>query len=170
MATTFELISSASGTGSSGVITFSSIPSTFTDLVVYISARASTDTQSAPTLMSINGNSSNLSFKRILGTGGSVISQSGTGTGGVGGVLTNGSDFTSNTFGSGQVYIPNYAGSSYKSYSMESTNENNASGSYMSMVAGLWSSTAAITSLTFTQEVGNTANYSTFYLYGVKNA
>lgn len=168
---TFTQIGTAvTATGSSGVITFSSIPATFTDLVVYISARASTDTQSAPTLMSINGNSSNLSFRRILGTGGSVVSQSGTGTGGAGGVLTTGSDFTASTFGSGQVYIPNYTGSTFKSYSMESTTENNASGSYISMVAGLWSDTAAITSLTFTQEVGNTANYSTFYLYGVSNA
>jgi hypothetical protein len=151
-------------------ITFSSIPQTYTDLIIKISARASTGTQSAPTLMSINGNTSNLTFKRIQGGGsGAVISQSGSGTSGVGGIFTTGSDFTANVFGSGEVYIPNYTSNNYKSYSIDSTNENNGTGSYMSMVAGLWSDTAAITSLTFTQEDGNTANGSTFYLYGISN-
>jgi hypothetical protein len=171
MANTYTLIASSTASGSSGVITFTSIPQTFTDLLIKVSARASTDTQSAPTLMSINSNSSNLTFKRIQGAGsGTPISQSGSGTGGAGGIFTSGNDFTANVFGSGEVYIPNYTSSNYKSYSIDSTTENNATGSYLSLVAGLWSDTAAITSLTFTQEVGNTANNSTFYLYGIKNS
>ena len=166
-----ELIATKSiPTDGTNSVTFSSIPQTYTDLIIKISARASTGTQSAPTLMSINGNTSNLTFKRIQGAGsGAVISQSGSGTGGVGGIFTTGSDFTANVFGSGEVYIPNYTSANYKSYSIDSTNENNGTGSYMSMVAGLWSDTAAITSLTFTQEDGNTANGSTFYLYGISN-
>ena len=171
MANTYVKIAAMSGTGSSGIITFSSIPQTYTDLLVKISARASTDTQSAPTLISVNGNTSNLTSRRILGTGGSAISQSGSGNSGVGGVLTTGNDFTASVFGSGEVYIPNYTSTTTnKSISIDSTTENNASGSYIALTALLWSSTAAITSLTFTQEVGNTATNSTFTLYGISKS
>lgn len=171
MATTFELISSATATGSTSSVTFSSIPQTFSDLVIKVSDRAATDTQSAPVLLSINGNTSNLSSKRILSVGSGAISQSGTGNSGIGGVLGNGSDFTANVFGSGEVYILNYTSSTaYKSISIDSTNENNGAAGYMAFTAVLWSSNSAITSITLTQEVGNIANNSTFYLYGVKNA
>jgi hypothetical protein len=171
MANTYTLIASLTSDGSSGVTTFTSIPQTFTDLLIKISARASSDTGSAPILMSINGSYSNLTFKRIQGPGsGTVISQSGSGSGGAGGIFTTDSGATANTFGSGEVYIPNYTSANYKSYSIDSTNENNNSNSYFSVVSGLWSDNSAITSLTFTQEAGSTANNSTFYLYGIKNS
>jgi hypothetical protein len=73
---------------------------------------------------------------------------------------------TANTFGSGDFYIPNYTSANYKSVSYDVTEENNATQSYSQLGAGLWSNTAAITSITLTA-VPTFAQYSTFYLYGV---
>jgi Na+/H+-translocating membrane pyrophosphatase len=156
------------GSGGSATITFNNIPQNYNDLILKVSARAITDTQSAPVLLNINGNTSLLTSKRILGTGGSAISQSGSGNSGIGGILGNGSDFTASTFGNGEVYIPNYSGNNPKSISSDSVTENNASGSYASLAAILWNSVTAITTITLTQEVGSMAQHSTATLYGVK--
>jgi hypothetical protein len=69
------------------------------------------------------------------------------------------------------IYLPNYAGSNNKSLSLDSAFENNSSTAYLNMVAGLWSSSAAITSLkVYPASASNFAQYSTAYLYGVKNS
>jgi hypothetical protein len=65
------------------------------------------------------------------------------------------------------MYIPNYASSNYKSFSIDSVTENNGTVAYQIMHAGVWSNTAAITSLTITAAGGNLAQYSTATLYGV---
>jgi len=159
-----KLAESTVGSGGSATVTFNNIPQNYTDLVIKISARAASDTQSAPTMMTFNGITSGYTMRRILGTGGGIVSQTATQTG----ILTTGSDFTASTFGSGEVYISNYSSASAKSISSDSTNENNATGCYIVFVAGAWSNTSPITSITFTQEVGNTAQHSTFILYGIR--
>lgn len=75
---------------------------------------------------------------------------------------------TSNTFGNCEIYIPNYAGSVNKSYSVSDVHETNGTQAYASAIAGLWSSTAAITQVTFSLHFGSvfTANSSAF-LYGI---
>ena len=80
------------------------------------------------------------------------------------------STYTASTFTNSEIYIPNYAGSSNKSISTDSVTENNATQAYASLVANLWSNTAAITSITLFGGTGNFAEHSTAYLYGVSNA
>jgi hypothetical protein len=86
--------------------------------------------------------------------------------------LSDGSGNTANTFSSVSVYFPNYAGSANKSYSIDSLTENNAAGATATLQAGLWSNTAAINSMSFAagNGSGTFAQYTTAYLYGVKNA
>jgi hypothetical protein len=80
-----------------------------------------------------------------------------------------GTDTTSNTFSSTQVYIPNYAGSTNKSVSIDHVTENNATNAYFSgIVAGLWSNTAAITSVKILdQDGGSLVAGSTASIYGI---
>jgi hypothetical protein len=77
---------------------------------------------------------------------------------------------TASTFGSTEIYITNYAGSSNKCLSSDSVNENNATTAYSVLTAWLWSNTSAITSLSITSDgAGNNfAQYSTATLYGIK--
>jgi hypothetical protein len=168
MANTFELIASSTvGSGGAASISFSSIPSTYTDLCLKVSARA--DTSTVAMIATFNGSTSGYSNKRLYGTGSSVASDSYLTTGIIC-VLCNDSTYTANTFANGEMYIPNYAGSTYKSASLDGVSENNATTAYAMLTAGLWSNTAAITSITLTPTSGNVVQYSTAYLYGVKNA
>jgi hypothetical protein len=75
-------------------------------------------------------------------------------------------------WGVGTFYIPNYAGSNNKSVSADNAREaNQATDTYLVMDAGLWSNTSAITSIKIAPRVGpNFVQYSTAYLYGIKNS
>jgi hypothetical protein len=77
---------------------------------------------------------------------------------------------TANTFASTQVYIPNYAGSANKSFSSENMTENNGATTFMTLHAGLWSNTAAITSIKIAPAGGSWMQYSTATLYGISKS
>lgn len=169
MPNTFTLISTTTvGAGGSANITFSSIPATYTDLCLKISVRHSGASAGNVFLVSFNGSSANFSARFLEGTGNAVSSASGTiNRGGV----ENGSSATSNTFSNGEIYIPNYASSSNKSYSSDTTFENNSANAYaLWLTAGLWADSSAITSITIQPDVGTNTyvQYSSASLYGIK--
>ena len=171
MANTFELIASSTvGSGGAASITFSSIPSTYTDLIVQISGRSTVAQLGASLYMRFNGGSTTNTIRNIYGNGSSAASQ--TQSDAWSGIDVDGASASANVFANTQIYFPNYAGSTNKSWSAESVIENNATSAYCEMAAGLWANTAAITQIAFTIEnaSGNWAQYSTAYLYGVKNA
>ena len=171
MATTYTLISSVTvGSGGAASIDFTSIPSTYTDLQLVMSLRsAGTGVSTRYASVSFNSNTSNYSYRRLYGNGSSAGSDNGSlrliGT-------IPGSTVTANTFASLQMYVPNYASSNNKSYSCDSVEENNATGAEADLIAGLWSNSAAITSIAITSDQGsfNLVQYSTAYLYGISNA
>ncbi len=172
MANTYELIASSTvGSGGAADITFSSIASTWTDLQVVASLRTD-GTFGNPwydTYITLNG--TNLSWLDIISTGTSASSRNGATDFVTLGVTSSGA--TASTFGNISLYIPNYAGSSYKSASLDSVAENNASGNGMGLSAGLYSSSSAVTSITITPYNSPTVKlveHSTAYLYGVSNA
>jgi hypothetical protein len=167
MANTFELIASYSATGSVASIDFTSIPSTYTDLCILLSTRSDRNVGSA-TICSIefNGSTTGYTGRNLGGTGAAAYSDSNT-TGEIG--YTSQANLTASTFGNFAIYIPNYASANYKSFSSDYVSENNATGAYSGLIAGLWSNTAAITSFKI-KSAFNFVQYSTAYLYGVKNA
>jgi len=152
------------GSGGASSVTFSNIPQTYTDLLIKISARATIAAISDSIAIYPNGSSSNLSETYIQGNGSSASSFRDSYCV----VRTSGSSATSNTFSNSEIYIPNYTSSNYKSMILESTAENNATTEYFGLGAGLWSNTAAITSLQLYQLSGtNFVQYSEFSLYGI---
>jgi len=52
----------------------------------------------------------------------------------------------------------------------DSVDETNATAAPMYMVAGVWNQTSAITSIKFTPNTGNFAQYSSATLYGISNS
>jgi hypothetical protein len=169
MATTYTLISSVTvGSGGAADIEFTSIPATYTDLLVSLSLRSSRSGTTDDDLgLTINAVTTNRTWRLLFGTGSSAGSDNGTNT--LAGTIS-ASNATSSTFGNAQIYFPNYAGSSNKSFSSDSVFENNATAAKVFLMAGLWSSSAAITSLKFNAVNGNLVQYSTAYLYGISNA
>jgi hypothetical protein len=173
MPNTFELIYSATvGSGGAADITFNTIPSTYTDLCIKVSGRTNFATNSVAyaAITQINGSSTGLSVRYLLGDGSGTPASGTDSTNGVyGAISTNGN--TASTFGSCEFYIPNYAGSTQKSISVDAVSENNATFAEAWLGAGLWTGTSAITSIKLTPLQGTLfQQYTTAYLYGVKNA
>ena len=174
MANTFELISSVTvGSGGAASIDFTSIPSTYTDLCLKLSLRGtvSGDLQDN-SLLRFNDSASGYSAKLLYGQGsGTPGSDAGSSTSLLTAEYHPGGAATINTFGNTEIYIPNYAGSNYKSVSSDLVIENNGTSTFMGIHAGLWSNTAAINKISLIAISGDSyAQYSTAYLYGVKNA
>jgi hypothetical protein len=174
MANTYTLIGSNTvGAGGASSVTFSSIPQTYTDLIVQISARTSVTSDSDPMFIRFNGSTSSYNTHTLFADGTSV-SFSTTPAGITTAIWCGaaaGATATANTFASANYYIPNYTSSSYKSVSSEGVNENNAAtDNYLTLTTGSWSSTAAITSITLQCNNQPFVQYSSFYLYGIKNS
>ena len=85
-----------------------------------------------------------------------------------------GATATANTFSNAQIYIQNYTSPTLnKTWISESVNEINATGTEVitNLFTGTWSNTAAITRVTLTPySAGTIQQYSTAYLYGIKNS
>ncbi len=169
MANTFELIASSTvGSGGASSIDFTSIPSTYTDLCIMASVRFANSYNTQGLAVKFNTLTTNQSVRILYGSGSAAGSYTDTTIFGD----ANANSSTSNTFGNFQLYIPNYAGSNYKSMSIDAVTENNATAAYADLNAGLWSSTAAINAISLYNYGSATTllQYSTAYLYGVKNA
>ena len=170
---TMTLIASNTvGSGGAATISFSSIASSYTDLVLQISARtADTGLVFDGLKITFNGNTSSYSERLLYGNGSAAASASQSGNDSTHFQYGDTNLATTNTFGSATIYIPNYAGSNYKSTSADSVAENNGTASIAALNAGLWSNSAAISSISIATNSGyNFLQYSTFYLYGVSNS
>ena len=172
---TYTAISKNVLTSNQSSIVLNSIPSTYTDLLLVVSAR-STDSANlySALLVQINAlttsNSNTMLYGYITGTL-SARNTYGASKNLIGQFSTAMS--TSNTFGSSETYIPNYAGSTNKVLSSTAVSESNsttAEAAYVTNVAGLLSSTDVISSLTFNFYTGQIASGSRFDLYGIKNS
>jgi|688.fasta_scaffold28376_12 hypothetical protein len=170
MANTYTLIASSTvGSGGSSQIDFTSIPSTYTDLLIKLSLR-NTDAGGVAGFVlyaKFNTSSANFSWRFLGGDNATVFGGSGSDN-----LLSYlpGSSVTANTFAIYDMYIPNYASSNYKSISMDSSGENNANSNRNILTASLWSNSAAVNAVSFYPDAGLFAQYSTAYLYGIKNS
>jgi hypothetical protein len=168
MANTYTLIASTTvGSGGASNIEFTSISSSYTDLAIYVSARTSYSGIEDYIRFQFNGTTTNLSCRYLYGSGSGVGSASASDN--YSAII--GDTATANTFANSLFYMPNYTSSNYKSFSVDSVGETNATTVYSTLLAGLWSNTAAVTSIKIVPfQSGNFKQYSTAYLYGVKNA
>jgi hypothetical protein len=174
MATTYTLISSVTvGSGGAANIEFTSIPATYTDLLIKFNVRSSRAANQDDCRLAINGSSSSFTYRQLYGgaSSGSPVAGSSSGSAGFIGIIPAVNN-TASTFSSQEIYILNYAGSNNKSISIDSAAENNAATYWqLDLIALLWSNSNAINSLSFTSNnAANFAQYSTAYLYGISNA
>lgn len=157
-----QLISSVTvGVGGAATIDFTSIPGTYTDLVLVLSARATSTTGTIT--VALNGSSTSFTSIYLTGQAG-FAPTSAAGTTLVGYAST--TSHTASTFGNLSIYIPNYAGSANKNFSVDSVQENNGAASVNTNIfTNLWANSAAITQVTLS--LPNFAQYSSASLYGI---
>lgn len=152
MPATYEPIATTSGTDAT--ISFTSIPSTYTDLRLVI----------------VTTKNPNIYINDDFGTTYSNTWLEGSGTTAISARSSNDGSFRPynyvNQTGSNRTMMTfdffSYAGSTFKTALMEFSNDANGSG-YVTRAVSLWRSTAAINKLTVT-------NIYTATLYGIKNA
>ena len=172
MPSTYTLISSRVLVSNTASITFSSIPNTFTDLVLRWSARDVSGSSNYDIQCEFNGSGgSAYSSTQIYGVGDSAFSNAyqNSAYGRTG--FSNSSDSTSNTFSSDEIYIPSYTASQNKSFMSNGVTENNSTNQRVinGSSASLWRDTSAISSVKLSTG-GTFAVGSSFYLYGIKNS
>lgn len=165
----FESIATATGTGSSGSITFSSIPSTYQHLQLRINGVANADTDQTAEITFNSDSGSNYTSHRLTGNGSTV--------GAFGFTASSGNKPYGWTYGGGTIPgvsiidIHDYATTTKnKTIRIFSGWDSNGSGR-VELQSSVWLNTNAISSITITN--GNARNWttsSTFALYGVKGA
>lgn len=175
MANTYTLIANATSQGT--YFEFLNIPQTYTDLLVKVSGRNDGSNQVGAVWIYPNASNANMTLKQLFGSGNGSGSNSGQ-------VISNrlfgyiaGGNATADQNGTIDFYITNYTSSANKSISVDSANESNSSGGpRLNIAVGLWSNSAAITSLELRSwDFGNgaAANFSspsTATLYGIKSS
>jgi hypothetical protein len=163
MAATYTPIASITLGTAVPSITFSSIPATYTDLVMTVQAKTNTNVD-AP-LLRFNGDTgTNYSYNYLSGNGSSGSSGSAASTTFIG-LQANATTSTSNFSYMAIVHLMNYASTTTnKSCIVRNGNALVA----VDMLIGLWRNTAAITSITVVNNSSNNFSVdSTFNLYGI---
>lgn len=170
MPVTYTPITSNTLTSATAIVTFSSIPSTYTDLVLVCSTK-NTSASNQRLQLNFNGDSgTNYSCTRIYGNGSTATSDrfSSDTTADIG--------FFGGTNTTGYLQsitnIQNYSNTTtFKSILNRWNSQAGASGAqYTVEVVGLWRNTSAINTLGLTFNGSNIAAGSTFTLYGIKAA
>jgi hypothetical protein len=169
MAENYVLLETIELSQSAASVIFDNIPQTgYTDLKVVVSARTSDGNTGTIANLRFNSNTSSYSSRFLNGRGDSSSSGTGsTSAGDIGRLPGVNSPVTDNVFSNTEIYVPNYTSSNFKSYSADSVTEANQTIAYATLTAGLWSNTAAITSITIASSAGSLVQYSTFSLFAL---
>lgn len=179
MATTYTLISSNVLSSSAASVTFSSIPATYTDLVLRASVRTNNASTGDYFIPTINGSTSAIYSNTVLyyDNGGNPSSANEANvdpTTANYNVNVDAANNTANTFASLEFYFPSYTASQNRPYSQFGVKENNTgigTEAKIYAVASLFRSTTVISSLSFAPLPSKSfVSGSSFYLYGISNA
>lgn len=156
---TYSQIATTTISGSStNSISFSSIPSTYTDLVIVLNAANTVG--GYDTIVRFNDDTnSNYSFTRVSGDGTNPVSGRGSNQTGF-----NWAGYLGTTIGTVVTQIFNYANTTTNKTAL-SRSSSSEFGPWASV--GLWRSTSAITKVTITFASQNFASGSTASLYGI---
>jgi hypothetical protein len=163
MPSTYEPIATQTLGSATNNITFSSIPSTYTDLILVANIGVSIAT--ANTFIRFNSDSgSNYSVTQLRGNGSSATSHS---LANQSRINTDYDGFTTSLGSNIIIQVQNYSNSTTNKTALIRSNE--AAYSTVATV-GLWRNTAAITSIFFSVDTHNFITGSSFTLYGIKAA
>lgn len=170
----FESIATATGTGSSATITFSSIPATYSALQIRGIGRS---TQASASFIEgyiyFNSDTSltTVTYHALVGNGSTAVATGwGTNTDTMQVIKMSQGSMSAGIMGVNLIDIHNYASTTqYKTVRAFHGGDANGSGD-IRLMSGLWLNTNAINSITISTVAGNFTTDSTFALYGIKGA
>jgi len=159
MPATYEPISTTTLASGTATVTLSSIPGTYTDLVLVVRGTSTVD---EPILMRLNGDTgSNYSWTQLGGDSSSAFSSRATSQTSIR------IGFSSTAQGNHIVQIMNYSNATTYKTNLSRSNKGAAD---VRAIVGLWRNTSAVTSITVIQNAGDFSSGCTFTLYGIKAA
>jgi hypothetical protein len=171
VAASYDSIATGIGTGSNDTITFSSIPSTYKHLQIRWMSRSGRliDFDTIRGKFNSDSGTNYTEFHKLTGNGSTVSSSVGTTSNTNFLVGTNsGISISTANYGTGITEILDYTNTNkYKTIRTITGIDQNGSGE-MSLVSGLWMSTAAISSITIETVTGNFGTGTSFALYGIR--
>lgn len=182
MAVTYKLISNTVLGSSQSSINISSIPSTYDDLSIFISARGTnTNAYLYPILMRMNGDSSSTAYNYNSTWGGyysggtnnqrGQLNSAAAGTDRIYVGYATTSYYESASYGNAHIYIPEYRSSDWKPVICDGGAQQGSVTlieSYAFWSAGVWKNTSSITSLQFTLFNGDSfTSGSSVKIYGI---
>ena len=160
------------GSGGTATITFSSIPATYTHLQIRGITNSSAGGGSSINMQVGNGSidtGSNYAWHQIYGDGTSPGASAGTTQTSIRAIAYDSGTPTS--FSGFVIDILDYANiSKYKTTRTLTGVDTNSASGIIVFRSGLWQSTSAINTITFTPTSGNLIQYSQFALFGIKGA
>lgn len=168
----YESISTVTvGSGGTSSISFTSIPNTFTHLQIRALARGGFAGVREQTRVRFNGSTSTYASHWVEGDGSSASAGETWGDSEHLLRFVSGNGSTASVFGTYVLDILDYANTS-KAKTVRTLIGYDANGSgYVSLDSGLWTGTAAISSISLTPKDGSSwLQYSSFALYGIKGA
>lgn len=167
MPATYEPIATTTLSSAAANIQFSSIPATYTDLVVTLVVNT-TSVDARIVRCTFNSDTgANYSATRLQGNGTAAASTRSTGQANIPLTLNATTSTTIPTFYQFNVF--SYAGSTFKTVLAMGNADKNGSG-VVDRTVGLWQSTAAINTLNITPSSGNFNTGTIATVYGVKSA
>lgn len=173
MPITYVNIASTTLGSAQSTVTFSSIPQTYTDIVIRMSLRSTqAGTNFKQIYASINGiNANAYSSTMLYGNQSTANSVRDSGIfQGIYPYYINSTSSTANSFTNSELYIPSYTQAVNKPISWLSVVETNDTlNQYTQATANLFRNTSAITQVSIV-DASNFAAGSSFYLYGIKNS
>jgi hypothetical protein len=168
MPATYEPIATTTLGSAAASITFSSIPATYTDLRLIL-ANTMVNAGTQPIIRFNGDTGTNYSQTFLRGNGSTAFSGR---SSGIASIAINDANPAA---GAGVPQMSctdvfSYAGSTYKTCLVQSSNDKNGSGTTQSLV-GLWRDTSAINQITISEASSNNFDTgTTATLYGIKNA
>jgi hypothetical protein len=168
MPDTYALIQTVTVTGSTAAtIDFTSIPATYTDLILKLSTRTNHATNGDSAYIRFNGVTTGYNTRRLQGDGTQAYSANATE------ILfaTTAANDSANQFSNVNVYITGYTTSNAKAISFSGGSPNKgATSGYVRVGAAAWTGTGVISSISVIPNNGSFVQYSMASLYGIKNS
>ena len=175
MPSTYNIIAGSVLGSNTSTVTFSSIPNTYTDLVIRMSVRLTSAATIGTLSLNLNNDTSSIySVTRLYvdSGGNNIYSTRQSGRTNFDVQFADDAGNLSNTFGCIEVYIPTYLASRSKAVGSYGVSTDSTSGNGgIGMMSDLYESNTAISRI----DLGNfsTTQFvtgSSFYLYGIKNS
>jgi len=158
---TYEPITTVTATGGSSILVMSSIPQTYTDLVLAVNGDNTVDDEFRLRFNSDDGSNYRVLFLYASSGGVSSAEYASTNYAQLGGIFTPGT-----ATGSNMINIFSYSNTTINKTVVNTSN----SGNYTQFRTNTWKSTAAITRIDAYLAGGTFTNPTTFSLYGIKAA